>query len=81
MTTTHELGGPRRSELLPREVWVSLAITMMWVAVVIDALFGPDFVSTDAGGNATRVQSAIAVALFAWLGTAAVARYGLDRRG
>jgi len=79
-TAMHELGRRRRLELLPREIWASLAISMMWLAVVVDALFGPDIVTTDASGSGARIPSAVAVAFFAWLGTAAVARYGLDRR-
>jgi hypothetical protein len=61
------------------EMWASLAITMMWVAVVFDAVYGPDFVSTSAGGNSTTIPSSIVVALFAFLGSASVAKYGFRR--
>jgi anthranilate phosphoribosyltransferase len=41
---------------------------------------GPDIVSTGAGGtNSTTIPSAVAVALFAWLATKAVAKHGLRR--
>lgn len=68
------------THVLVRETWASLAITAMWLAVLFDALFGPDFVSSSgAGTTVTRIPSAILVALFAYLGTRIVARYGLGR--
>ena len=72
---------PERSwfELLHvREMWASLAIAAMWIAVACSAAWGPDFVSTNGGGtNSTTIPSGIAVALFASIGTWAVAKYGL----
>jgi hypothetical protein len=59
-------------------MWASLAISVMWLAVLLDAVFGPDFVSTTST-SMTRIPSAIVVALFAYLGTRVVARYGFDR--
>jgi hypothetical protein len=57
------------------EMWASLAIAVMWLAVLFDALFGPDIVSSNVTSN-TRVPSAIVVAFFAYLATRVVARYG-----
>jgi hypothetical protein len=70
------------SQLIVREVWASLAIIVMWLAVLFDAVFGPDIVNTSAGGDSSTVPSAVAVALFAFLATWGVARYGFrhDRR-
>jgi hypothetical protein len=62
------------------EMWASLAITMMWVAVLFDALFGPNITSSTVGGTTSSVPSAVAVALFATIGTWAVAKYGLRPR-
>lgn len=59
-----------------REMWASLAICSMWIAVMFDAIWGPDFVSSSAGGSVTRIPSAIVLAVFAYLGTRVVARYG-----
>jgi hypothetical protein len=56
-------------------MWAALAIAVMWLAVLFDALFGPDIVSNSVT-SATRVPSAIVVALFAYLATRVVARYG-----
>jgi hypothetical protein len=58
------------------EMWASLAIVVMWLAVLFDAVFGPDIVNSTAGGDHSVVPSAVAVALFAFLGTWVVARYG-----
>jgi hypothetical protein len=46
--------------------------------VALDAIFGPDIVSTNPP-NVTTIPSAIVVAFFAWLATVAVARYGFSR--
>jgi hypothetical protein len=73
--------GPRwYARVLVREMWASLAIVSMWLAVLFDALFGPDLVASNgAAANTTSVPSAILVALFAYLGTRVVARYGFGR--
>ena len=75
--------GKQRWSLEPvvSEAWASLAITVMWIAVSVDALFGPDIVSTTVGGTSSTVPSAVVVALFAFLGTWVVAHgFGFDRR-
>jgi hypothetical protein len=59
-------------------MWASVAISVMWLAVLLEALFGPDIVSSNAT-SATRVPSAVVVALFAYLATRVVARYGFGR--
>jgi hypothetical protein len=59
-------------------MWASLAIAVMWLAVLFDALFGPDIVSSNVTSN-TRVPSAVVVAFFAYLATRVVARYGFTR--
>ena len=60
-----------------REMWASLAIAVMWLAVLFSSVYGPSFVSTSGGGtNTTTIPSGVAVALFAFLGTVSVARAG-----
>jgi hypothetical protein len=67
--------------MLVREMWASLAIAAMWLAVLFCAIFGPDFVvSSGAGTSTTTIPSGILVAFFAYLGTRVVARYGLGGR-
>ena len=71
---------PYVSQFVVREMWASLAISVMWLCVVLDALFGPDIVTNSGVGDIgehTTVPSAVVVALFAFLGTWVVARYGL----
>lgn len=70
----------RLTELLPREAWASLAITTMWLAVLVDALWGPDMVFANTGMNTTMIPSAVVLVLFAYLGTRVVAKYGLGDR-
>jgi hypothetical protein len=41
--------------------------------------FRSDFVSSSSGGSTTTIPSAIVVAVFAYLGTGVVARYGFGR--
>jgi hypothetical protein len=73
------------ARFLVPEMWASLAIVVMWLAVLFDAIYGPDIVATSgtpgATATSTTVPSAVVVALFAFLGTWVVARHGFDRRG
>ena len=65
----------RRLRLLVPEMWPSLAIAVMWLVVLFDALLGPDIVTSSAG-SFTRIPSAIVVVFFAYFATRVVARYG-----
>ena len=68
-------------QLLVTELWASVAIVAMWIAVAVSAVWGPDFVSSNgAGTNSTTIPSGIAVAVFAAIGTWAVARHGFGQR-
>ncbi len=64
-----------------REMWASLAIGVMWLAVLVSALFGPDFVSTTPGGSTTTIPSAIVIALFAVIGTSIMSKRGFAPHG
>ena len=71
----------RWTELLVRETWVSLAISVIWLSVLFGAVYGPDIVTRSAGGDSSVVPSAVVVSVFAFLATWVVARYGLrDKR-
>jgi hypothetical protein len=61
-------------------MWAALAIVAMWIAVAVAAVWGTEFVSSTPGGTSTTIPSAIAVAVFASIGTWAVAKYGFARR-
>ena len=74
--------GATRWSALPA-VWPSLAISTMWLAVLLDALLGPDIVTSNGSGtNTSTVPSAVALAFFAFLATWVVAHYAFqaDRR-
>jgi hypothetical protein len=58
-------------------MWASLAIGLMWVAVAVSAVWGPDLVSYSSDTSSTTVPSGIAVAMFASIGTWAMAKYAL----
>ncbi|HKN63150.1 MAG TPA: hypothetical protein VJV76_02350 [Gaiellaceae bacterium] len=63
-----------------REVWASLAISVIWLAVLFDAIFGPNIVASHAGGDTSTVPSAIVISFFAFLATRVVAKYGRRQR-
>lgn len=71
----------RRSVWLDaRDLWAALAIVAIWLAVLFTAVFGPDFVSTSAGGNSTVIPSGLGVAFFALFATMSVAKHGFSKR-
>ena len=66
-------------QFLVREMWTSLAISVIWLSVLCAAIFGPDIVSNNGVGDIgerTTVPSAVVVAVFAFLATWVVAKYG-----
>jgi hypothetical protein len=66
-------------QFLVREMWTSLAISVIWLSVACAAIFGPDIVSNNGVGDVgerTTIPSAVVLALFAFLATWVVARYG-----
>ena len=70
-----ERRGLRRVDIA--QMWTSMAIGVIWLVVLADALFGPDIVISNASGY-TRLPSAVFLAFFAWLATRVVAKYGFD---
>ena len=63
-------------QLLVPEMWASLAIVVIWLAVLFAAVYGPNLETTSAGVAHTTLPSAIPIALFAFFATWVVARYG-----
>lgn len=85
-TMTHEpsTGTPIResiaSRLLVPGFWAAVCIVTMWLAVLFDGIFGGDTTFTDSSAQVTIMPSAVAVALFAAIATAAVAKRAFGRR-
>jgi len=66
--------------VLVPEMWPSLAIVVIWVAVLFDAVLGPDLVTESAGGDTVIVPSAVVLGLFALFATWTLAKYGFGGR-
>jgi ABC-type uncharacterized transport system permease subunit len=62
------------------EMWATVAIVAMWVAVLFVGVYGGDmsFHSVDSSGS--TIPSGVAVALFAAIGTGSVAKRVFGRR-
>jgi hypothetical protein len=63
-------------QLLVSEMWATLAIVVIWLAVLFAAVYGPNIENTTAGGDHSTLPSAVPMALFAFFATWVVARYG-----
>ncbi len=68
------------SRLLVPEFWGALAIIAMWLAVLFDGVYGGDMIFTSSSGDGSTIPSAGAVALFAAVGTSAVAKRAFRRK-
>ncbi len=62
-----------------RDVWASLAIFAMWIAVAVASVWGPDVVFQSNDGSGSTIPTGVFVALFAAIGTWAVAKHALGR--
>jgi len=80
-TISHEPSArvQRPTWLYMRDVWASIAISVMWLAVLVDSLWGPDIKAFDVSGSSTTLPSGVVLGLFATIGTWVVAKYGFTR--
>jgi len=70
------------ARLLVPAFWGAVSIIAMWLAVLFDGIYGSDMVfNGNAGAGPTIIPSAVAVALFAFIGTVAVAKRAFARQG
>ena len=86
-TTLHEpsIAGPARESIADRLLvpafWGAVSIIAMWLAVLFDGIYGSNMIfNGNTGGGPTIIPSAVAVALFAFIGTVAVAKRAFARR-
>ena len=87
MTTTMQdqpsVRSPREgwaSRVLVREMWATVSIVSMWVAVLFVGVFGGDMTFHSADSSFTTMPSGVAVALFAAIGTGSVAKRVFGRK-
>jgi hypothetical protein len=61
--------------------WTAVAILGMWIAVLVDAVWGSDITATSNTGDTTSLPAAVPIALFVSIATVFVARYGFRSDG
>ena len=67
------------ARLLVPGFWATVSIVAMWLAVLFDGIFGSDMTFSNPP-NGTTMPSVVVVALFAVIGTSAVAKRVFGRR-
>jgi hypothetical protein len=63
-----------------KEIWASVAISIVWLTVLFTAMWGPNIVSSSgAGTESATVPSAVVVAVCAFFATWVIAKYAYGR--
>ena len=70
----------RAARVLVPEMWATVSIVAMWLAVLFVGVFGSDMSFHGVDGSVTVMPSVVAVALFAAIGTGSVAKRVFGRR-
>ena len=68
------------SRVLVREMWGTVAIVAMWVAVLFVGVFGGDMTFHSVDSSFTTMPAGVGVALFAAIGTGSVAKRVFGRK-
>jgi hypothetical protein len=61
------------------EVAASITISVIWLTVLLDSLFGPDIHSSTPGGTDSVVPSGVVVAICALIASWVIARHAFRR--
>ena len=83
---THEpsTGTPVRQDIASRLLvpgfWATVSIVTIWLAVLFVGIFGGDMTFTNSQSQVTIMPSVVAVALFAAIATASVAKRVFGRK-
>jgi hypothetical protein len=85
-TVTHESlqdvpARKRFSDFLASEMWASLAISVIWLSVLFEAIYAPAIETRSAGGDYSSVPTAVIGSLFAFLATWVLARHAFRGDG
>ena len=79
-STTESARNGIAARLLVPAFWGAISIVAMWLAVLFDGVFGGDMQFSNPSNGSSTIPSAVLVALFAFLGTVAVARHAFRGR-
>jgi hypothetical protein len=85
-TTMHDqssVQSPRESwasRILVREMWATVAIVAMWVAVLFVGVYGGEATFHNVDSSYNSIPSGVFVALFAAVGTGSVAKRVFGRK-
>ncbi|MGC4110211.1 MAG: hypothetical protein QM747_07260 [Nocardioides sp.] len=79
VSTLHQssIEAPRESRVsrfFVPQMWATLAIVAMWVAVLFVGVYGGDMTFHSVDSSSSTIPSGVAVALFAAIGTGSVAK-------
>ena len=68
------------SRVLVREMWATVAIVAMWMAVLFVGVYGGDMTFHSVDSSTTSIPAGVVVALFAAIGTGSVAKRVFGRK-
>ena len=68
------------SRILVPEMWATVSIVAMWLAVLLVGIYGEDMTFRGVDTSYSEVPSVVAVALFAAIGTASIAKRVFGRQ-
>jgi hypothetical protein len=69
------------ADFLASEMWASLAISVIWLSVLFEAIYAPPIETRSAGGDYSSVPTAVVGTLLAFLATWVLARHAFRHDG